>query len=219
MPSRRIWILAAALLAAAARAETVRLPLDPARLAGAGIFTQAEAWVSAAATAAGLDFKPDARPLPPQAILMLDTPDGKIHQRHGVLFWRGDMLPDQLAPGESGTLVRRHQTLGGGWRTLRRQADAAPNANTNLVPVSRTAAGVTVPPVILETPYQLGTLDGAPVRLVLWRSTAEDSPPVAGHLALTDPAPGLLRALDAVLPVFATRAEWAAEFAAFAPDE
>ena len=99
--------------AAAASARTARLPLDPALLAGAEVFTAAEAHVAAAAQAAGLAFVPDPRPLPPQVLVTLDTAGGDLQKRNGLVYWRGEMLPDQLAPGETGTLVRRHRSKTG----------------------------------------------------------------------------------------------------------
>ena len=118
---RRLLPIAVLLFASAACARDARIPLDPATLGGADIFTDAEARVAQAAAAAGLAFVSDPRPLPPQVLLTLDTADGKIQKRRGILFWRGDMLPDQLAPGETGTLIRRHQARNGAWRTLRAQ--------------------------------------------------------------------------------------------------
>lgn len=213
---RRLLPIAVLLFASAAGARDARIPLDPATLGGADIFTDAEARVAQAAAAAGLAFVSDPRPLPPQVLLTLDTADGKIQKRRGILFWRGDMLPDQLAPGETGTLIRRHQARNGAWRTLRTQEGVAPAANTNLVPISRSTASFVLPAMIIETPYQLGTVGDSSVRLVLWRTAAEDSAPLGGFLDLAAPAPALLDALNSRRPPFAAQADWAAEFDAFA---
>ena len=202
--------------AAAAFGGSARLPLDPAVLAGAEVFTAAEEHVAAAAQAAGLAFVPDSRPLPPQVLLPLDTADGRIQKRRGLLYWRGDMLPDQLAPGETGTLVRRHRNAAGTWKTVRTEEGVAPAARTNLVPVARASASFALPTLILETPYQLGTLAGAPVRLVLWRTATEDSAPLGGFIEIPDEPVALRDALNARLAPFAAQADWAAEFDAFA---
>ena len=193
------------------------LPLDPATLAGAGIFTAAEQQVAAAAAAAGLAFIPDSRPLPPQVILPLDTADGRIRKRNGLLYWRGDMLPDQLAPGESGTFFRRHLSKTGAWKTVRKQENAAPGARPDLVPVVRATAHFTLPAMIIETPYQLGILADRPVRLVLWRTAAEDSAPIGGFLDVPGTPPAFLDALKTRVAPFEAQSDWAAEFNALAP--
>ena len=218
MPRRRLPIalfLLSCVLSASAR--TAFVPLDPAALGGAGIFVLAEQYAARAAQAAGAAFVPDSRPLPPQVVMTFDTPDGKILKRNGILFWRGDMLPDQLAPGETGSLVRRHQNTNGVWRTVRTRENAAPAADTNLVAVSRAAATFALPPMIIETPYRLGTIGDAPVQLVLWRTAAEDSAPIGGALALRDPSPALLDALQAQIPPFPAQADWTAAFDALSP--
>ncbi len=201
----------------AAPARAVRVPLDPATLGGASIFTDAEAQVAQAAAAAGLAFVSDPRPLPPQVILPLDTADGQIQKRNGLLYWRGDMLPDQLAPGETGTLVRRHRAKDGAWRTSRTREGIASTANTNLLPVSRSTASFSLPPMIIETPYQIGTAGDSAIQLVLWRTAEEDSAPLGGFLALPDPPPAFLNALNSRLAPFAAQADWAAEFDALSP--
>lgn len=205
-----LWLLGTA------TAFAVQVPLDPATLAGAEIFNTAEQQVAAAAAAAGLAFTPDSHPLPPQVLLPLDTADGRIQKRNGLLYWRGDMLPDQLAPGETGTFIRRHRSKNGAWKTVRMQENAAPNARPELVPVSPAAAHFTLPPLIIETPYQLGTLADCPVRLVLWRSAEEDSAPIGGFLDLPAASSAFLEALKSRLAPFEAQADWAAEFGAFA---
>ena len=216
---RRLLPIALVLLSCAlsASARTAFVPLDPAALAGAGVFVQAEQAVARAAQAAGTAFVPDSRPLPPQVVMTFDTPDGKILKRRGVLFWRGDMLPDQLAPGETGALVRRHQSTNGVWRTARTRENTAPASDTNLVSVSRATGTFALPPMIIETPYRLGTIGDAPVLLVLWRTAEEDSAPLGGAIALRDPPPSLLDALQAQIPPFPAQADWAAAFDALSP--
>lgn len=214
---RRLLPIAVFLLAAAAAsARTARLPLDPAVLGGASIFTDAERHVAAAAQSAGLAFVPDPRPLPPQVLLTLDTAGSDLQKRNGLVYWRGEMLPDQLAPGETGTLVRRHRSKTGAWKTVRTQADVAPDARADLVPVARATPSFALPPMIIETAYQLGTAGASPATLVLWRTADEDSAPLGGYVALVDPPPALLEALQARLAPFAARDDWAAEFDALA---
>ena len=214
---RRLLPIAVFLLAAAAAsARTARLPLDPALLAGAEVFTAAEAHVAAAAQAAGLAFAPDPRPLPPQVLLTLDTAAGDLQKRNGLVYWRGDMLPDQLAPGETGTLVRRHRSKSGAWKTVRTQADVGPAARADLVSAARTAGTLVLPPMIIETSYQLGSVGDCAATLVLWRTAAEDSAPLAGCIVLAEPPPALAETLAARLPDFPARADWAAEFDAYA---
>ena len=139
MPRRLLPIVLFLFGAAAASGESARLPLDPAALAGAEVFTAAEAQVAAAAQAAGLAFAPDPRPLPPQVLLTLDTLDGRVQRHQGLLYWRGEMLPDQLAPGETGTLVRRCRTKTGAWKTVRTQDGVGPATRTDLLPTARSA--------------------------------------------------------------------------------
>jgi hypothetical protein len=221
MPRRLFPILLATLFLAAsaggANLRTVRLPLAPASLAGADIFTTAEAKIARAATAAGLAFAPDPRPLPPQIILTLDTVQASVQKRNELLLWRGDMLPDQLAPAETGTLIRKRGEPGGTWKTIHTRTAFALSSRTNLIAVARPAKNFTLPRMIIETPYQLGTLGTAPVVLVLWRTTQEDSAPLGGFIALQDPPAAFLDALPAHLPPFDAQAEWAAEFDALSP--
>jgi hypothetical protein len=200
-----------------ASARTVYVPIEPGTLGGPGIFAGAQRQVAQAAKAAGLDFTPDPKPLPPRVILPLDTAVGAVQEQNGILFWRGDMLPDQLAPAETGTLVRKRREPDGTWTTLRTREDYAPASNVNLVPVARATAHFTLPPTIIETPYQLGFLGPGPVVLMLWRTTEEDSLPLGGAVVLPDPSPAFLGALNSILPPFDGQADWAAEFDALAP--
>ena len=202
--------------AVAASGGSARLPLDPAALTGAEVFSAAEAHVAAAAQAAGLAFAPDPRPLPPQVLLTLDTAGGDVQKRNSLVYWRGDMLPDQLAPGETGTLVRRHRSKTGAWKTVRTQENVGPNARADLMPVARTAGTLVLPPMIIETSYHLGSVGASAATLVLWRTADEDSPPLGGCIVLADPPPALAEALAARLPDFPARADWAAEFDAYA---
>ena len=200
-----------------ANAETVYIPLDPSTLAGADIFDTAQTRVMQASQSAQLAFVSDPRPLPPQVILNLDTTGGDVQKRNGILFWRGDMLPDQLAPAETGTLVRKRHEPDGRWKTIRIRENTTLSAHSNLVPVVRRTMQGMLPPMIIETMYQLGTLDGFPVSLILWRTEEEGSAPVGGSIALPHPSTELLDSLKAVLPPFAGQDGWAAEFDAFSP--
>lgn len=219
MPGRPTPLLLAVILfAAGARAAdlpkaTARVPLDPAALAGAAVFTDAEQRVAAAAAAAGLAFVPDPRPLPPQVIQTFDLPTGEVRKHDGILFWRGEMLPDQLAPGETGTLVRKRLARDGTWKTVAKRKDFAMASATNLVAAPRAP----LPATIIETPYRLGTVEAAPATLVLWRAVQEDSAPLGGFIVLPEADPAWLAALQASLPPFETAAEWAALFDALAP--
>ena len=216
MVRRLLPIVLLLLAAAAASARSARLPLDPADLAGAEVFTAAEKHVAAAAQATGLAFVPDPRPLPPQVLLTLDTAAGDVEKRNGLLYWRGEMLPDQLAPGETGTLVRRHRAKTGDWKTVRTQEDVGPAARADLVPAPRTGPAGALPALIIETSYRLGDAGASAATLVLWRTADEDSAPLAGCLVLAEPPAALAEALAARLPDFPARAAWAAEFDAFA---
>lgn len=221
MIRRLLPFLNAALLllntARGAATETVYIPLDPSTLAGAGIFDTAHARVMQASQSAQLAFISDPRPLPPQVIQNLDTAEGDVQKRNGILFWRGDMLPDQLAPAETGTLVRKRHEPDGRWKTLRIRKNTTLSAYSNLVPVVRCTTQGTLPSMLIETMYQLGTLDGFPVSLILWRTEEEGSAPVGGSIALPRPPAALLDSLKTVLPPFAGQDGWAAEFDAFAP--
>ena len=197
-------------------ARDARLPLDPAALAGAEVFTAAETHVAAAAQTAGLAFAPDPRPLPPQVLLTLDTAGGDVQKRNGLVYWRGEMLPDQLAPGETGTLVRRHRSKTGAWKTVRTQENVGPDSRADLVPAAHAAGTLVLPPLIIETSYRIGDAGACAATLVLWRTAEEDSAPLAGCIVLAEPPPALVEALAARLPDFPARAEWAAEFDAYA---
>ena len=214
---RRLLPLAFLLCAvSAASGRSARLPLDPAGLDGAEVFTAAEKHVAAAAQAAGLAFVPDPRPLPPQVLLTLDTAGGDVQKRNGLVYWRGEMLPDQLAPGETGTLVRRHRSKTGAWKTVRTQENVGPAARADLAPAARTGPAGELPALIIETSYRLGDAGASAATLVLWRTADEDSAPLAGCLVLAEPPAALAEALQARLPDFPARAAWAAEFDAYA---
>jgi hypothetical protein len=212
-------LIAAALLLAAspASARIVHYPLDPAGLAGPGIFAAAEAQIARAAQTAGLVFTADSHPIPPQVILPLDTAEAAVQKRNGILLWRGDMLPDQLAPAETGMLIRKRREPDGTWKTVRVRGDFAPYSRPDLIAVVRATKHFSLPNMIIETPYQLGTLGDAPVTLVLWRTAEEDTAPLGGALALPDPPPAFLDALNSLWPPFAAQADWAAEFDALSP--
>jgi hypothetical protein len=217
---RRLPVLCALALLLAATRATARpfyVSLAPASLAGAAVFTAAEQLVVQAARDAQLAFTPDPRPLPPQVILTLDTPAGDVRARDGIFIWRGDMLPDQLEPGESGTFLRKRRTTAGQWKTMRRVAEAAPDSLPRFAPVGRSDGPVPLPALIIETPYHLGILGDLPVTLVLWRIPEEGSPPLGGALVLENPSAALAAALEAAVPAFPARAAWTSEFDARAP--
>jgi hypothetical protein len=205
------------LLPLAAAARPVHVPLDPASLGGSGVFNAAEEAVGRAAQAAGLAFTADPRPLAPRVIETFDTAQGSVRRRDGVLVWRGDMLPDQLAPAESGLLIRKQRNPDGSWATLRTLTNQAPAKFLLLVPAPRQNPPVVLPARIIETPYRLGTIGDQAVQLILWRTVEEGRPPLGGAIALEEPSPALIDALDKLLPPFADRAAWASEFNALAP--
>lgn len=219
MLRRPCQVLSTALLliAASVSARTAHIPLAPDTLGGPGIFTATQSQVAQAAKTAGLDFTAGPRPLPPQVILPLDTAGALVQKQNGLLFWRGDMLPDQLAPAETGTLIRKSREPDGTWTTLRTKEVFALAERVNLLPVVRATPHFALPRLIIETPYQLGTLNGAPVGLVLWRTTEEDTPPLGGAIALSDPPAAFLDALKSILPPFEAQTDWAAEFDALSP--
>ena len=219
MPRRLLLLFSTALCLAAvvSLAQSVYLPLDPATLSGAAVFTDAENAVARAAKSLGLAFAADPSPLPPQGLLTFDRPDGVIRQRQGILVWRGDMLPDQLAPGETGTLIRRRLADDGHWKTVRRKPDSPPLPPPPLAPADRLDAPVPLPAMIIETPYHLGTIGNTTATLMLWRTPEEGQPPLGGALLLADPSPELRQALEAQIPAFANQALWAGEFHARAP--
>lgn len=201
----------------AADSVIARFPLDPGRLAGAEIFTEAEAHVSEAAQKAGLSFASDPRPLPPQVILQLDTPKGTVLKRHGLLFWRGEMLPDQMAPGDTGVLVRKKQQRDGSWKTTRTQQDFELSSRTNLLPTARTGAVGTLPAMMIETAYHLGSAGKADAELVLWRTEEEGSEPLAGFIRITHAPSNLVASLQNTLPAFEGQTNWAVEIDALSP--
>lgn len=199
------------------QAETARLPLAPDRLAGPDIFTEVESNVAQAARIAGTTFTPDPRPLHPQIILTLDTAKGTVLKRNGLLFWRADMLPDQLAPDEMGTLFRKRLQTNGTWKTTRTRKEFTLSSRTNLLPVARSTPQGLLPPMIIETAYHLGTAGTADATLVLWRTAEEGTAPLAGFILL-DPAPtNLIEALSATLPAFKDQAGWTTEINALSP--
>ena len=71
--------------------------------------------------------------------------------------------------------------------------------------------------MILETPYQIGTLAGQPVRLVLWRDTTEGSAPLGGFLDLPTPTPAISEALQTRYAPFPERDAWTSLFTALRP--
>ena len=81
---------------------------------------------------------------------------------------------------------------------------------------ARTAGTLVLPSMIIETSYQLGSVGDCAATLVLWRTAAEDSAPLAGCIVLAEPPPALAETLAARLPDFPARADWAAEFDAYA---
>ncbi len=202
MACRISHVLSATLLlmAVSAAGQTVYVPLDPDTLGGPGIFTAAQSQVAQAAKTAGLDYIADPRPLPPQVILPLDTAAAVVQRQQGLLFWRGDMLPDQLAPAETGTLYRKQRDPDGTWKLIRTKETYALASRINLQPVARSTGHFTLPRLIIETPYHLGSLGGAPVALVLWRTTEEDSLPLGGAIVLSNPPVALLETLKSLPP-------------------
>jgi len=198
-------------------AEPARFPLAPGSLNGPDIFMEAESTVAQAARKAGLVFAPDARPLPPQVILTLDTAQGTVQKRNGLLIWRGAMLPDQLAPEEVGTLIRKRLQTNGTWKTIRTRQDFERSSRTNLVPVARTTPHGVLPPVIIETAYHLGRAGDAKATLVLWRTVEEGPAPLAGFIRVNPAPSNLVQALQAILSPFESREAWAAEFDALSP--
>lgn len=203
--------------AAAATPRPVHVPLDPKTLGGAAVFTRAESLAARAAETAGLPFAPDPRPLPPHVILLFDAEDGRIARHGGLVLWRGEMLPDQLAPGETGTMFRRKRRPDGTWKTTRRRPEVSPGWQTNLVTTARAVGDIPLPEMIIETAYHLGTAGEAAASLVLWRTREEDSAPIGGAIVLNGAAPGLADALRSQAPDFNGRAAWLSVFDALSP--
>lgn len=203
--------------ACSVQAEPARIPLDPVRLAGPDIFTEAESAMVRAAQSAGLVFTPDSRPLPPKVILTLDTPKGTVQKRDGLLIWRGDMLPDQLAPEDMGTLIRKKRHTNGTWKTTRTRQEFARSSETNLLPVARTLAQDTLPPMIIETAYRLGSAGAADATLVLWRTTEEGTAPLAGFILLDSAPTNLIEALTSTRLPFEGEDGWMTKINALSP--
>jgi hypothetical protein len=217
MARRALPCLLAAILAAAAAAQPVHIPLDPAALGGAAVFTDAETLVARAAAEAGASFDPAPRPLPPQVILPLAQKDEARRRDDVVYFWRGDMLPDQMAPAESGTLCRRKLQKSGDWKTTRTHDGPSDPLPPSLIPAPPAGPGTALPDLIIETPYHLGRAGTADAVLLLWRSVEEGSAPLGGAIALRDPPPELADAVRALSPDWAGRADWQRLFDAFSP--
>ena len=174
MPRPRLAVLLCALAASAPIfAAAVCIPLNPATLAGADIFTQTEQQVAQAARQAGCTFHTSPAPAAPQVILTFipppppapaptpppalspptepsatpPPPPARKRKKSTppaapvappaappaapappaleLLIWRGDMLPDQMAPGEIGTLYRQRQQPDGLWQTIQTRAPFA----------------------------------------------------------------------------------------------
>lgn len=213
----RPGLLLLLLPAAAAAAQPVLVPLDPASLGGAAVFTQAETLVACAAAEAGASFDPAPHPLPPQVLLPLAQKDKARRRDDVVYFWRGDMLPDQMAPAESGTLYRRKLQKNGGWKTTRTHDGPSDPLPASLIPAPPAGPGTALPDLIIETPYHLGRAGTADAILLLWRSVEEGSAPLGGAIALRDPTPELADAVRALSPDWAGRADWQRLFDAFSP--
>jgi len=198
-------------------ANPTRFPLAPESLNGPDIFTEVESSVAQAAQKAGLSFTSDPRPLPPQVILTLDTLKGTVQKRNGLLFWRGDMLPDQLAPEDIGTLIRKKQQPDGTWKTTRTRKDFMRSSRTNLLPVVRSTPQGPLPPMIIETAYHLGTAGMTEATLVLWRTAEEGTAPLAGFILLAPAPTNLIQAMTSTLPSFKDQSGWTTEINALSP--
>jgi len=150
-------------------------------------------------------------------ILTLDTPNETVQKRNGLLFWRGEMLPDQLAPEDVGTLIRKKQQADGTWKTTRTRQNFNRSSRTNLIPVARATPHGILPPMIIETAYHLGRAGTAEAALVLWRTAEEGTAPLAGFILL-DPAPAnLIEALSSSLHPFENQTGWTVEINALSP--
>ncbi len=212
----RLFLLTT-LLATAGLAERVAIPLDPARLDGAAVFTDAESLVERAARASGLDFVPAPEPLPPEVLVILDTPDHSISRRGGRMVWRGDMLPDQLAPAETGVLLRKRRQADGAWKITRRSPQTPLASLTNLTPTTLRGSTLSLPAMIIETPFCLGTAGAANATLLLWRTEKPGTPPIGGAISLMNPTSELVDALRNLAPDFDGQNEWESEFDALLP--
>ncbi|MDD2241441.1 MAG: hypothetical protein PHI93_12410 [Kiritimatiellae bacterium] len=210
-------LLSMLLLTVAATARPLPTPLDPATLADATVFTAAEALIARAAENAGLSFHANPRPLPPRVILPLELGD-ESRQRPDVIFvWRGDMLPDQLAPAETGTLTRRKRQTNGTWKTTRTLSGPADPLPPDLQRAPRTVGTTLLPELIVETLYHLGTAGDSDATLVLWRSIEEGTDPLGGAITLDAPPPKLAEALQTLTPPFVDHDAWLDVFRAFSP--
>lgn len=266
MPRPRLAVLLCALAASAPIfAAAVCIPLNPATLAGADIFTQTEQQVAQAARQAGCTFHTSPAPAAPQVILTFipppppapaptpppalspptepsatpPPPPARKRKKSTppaapvappaappaapappaleLLIWRGDMLPDQMAPGEIGTLYRQRQQPDGLWQTIQTRAPFAWATLPDLSPQSPPPPLLNLPAMIIETPYHIGTLADRPVRLLLWRTPEEGSAPLGGAIQINDPPADFLPALQAQIPPFPEQAAWAAEFSLRTP--
>ncbi len=127
------------------------------------------------------------------------------------------MLPDQMAPGEIGTLYRQRQQPDGLWQTIQTRAPFAWATLPDLSPQSPPPPLLNLPAMIIETPYHIGTLADRPVRLLLWRTPEEGSAPLGGAIQINDPPADFLPALQVQIPPFPEQAAWAAEFSLRTP--
>lgn len=210
-------LLSTLLLAVAATARPLQTPLDPATLADASVFTAAETLIARAAAAAGLSFQASPHPLPPRIILPLELRNESRQRPDVVYVWRGDMLPDQLAPAETGTLYRRKRQATGTWKTTRTLPGPAEPLPPDLQRAPRTVGSTLLPDLVVETLYHLGTADGSDATLVLWRSIEEGTAPLGGAITLEAPPPALAEALQSLTPSFDDHDAWLEVFRAFSP--
>ncbi len=127
------------------------------------------------------------------------------------------MLPDQMAPGEIGTLYRQRQQPDGLWQTIQTRAPFAWATLPDLSPQSPPPPLLNLPAMIIETPYHIGTLADRPVRLLLWRTPEEGSAPLGGAIQINDPPADFLPALQAQMLPFPEQAAWSAEFSLRTP--
>ena len=215
MPRLPLFFLAASLFASSpSLAQSLRVPLDPSRLAGADVFAEAESIVARAAETAGRAFVANPCPRPPRVVLLFDASAQASPSNAAVAFWRGDMLPDQLAPAESGTLFSRSRSLPDGLWQTDSAAESPPYPPPELLtPAPRDP----LPSMFIETAYRLGSVGDSSAELLLWRAPEEGSPPIAGAVALLAPSQSLGEALLSAAPVFVSQSFWRSEFDALAP--